>query len=247
MIDSHNSDIHNIGLIDIQEFLRASKYYCLIGAIFGLLFSVIYLERIEPIFESKIIIEIGADFDTPSIRFNMSPEEIKERLSLLRTREEILEKINSERTTKELDALKQSAYSVKLTSSGKFIEISSTSNSANRTEAMLSKIGDEILLKISHWNQHRLNYISNQQKNFLNITQTPNGLLIKLQNSDLRVESPLPIETIKPKIIDGPTKSIQINAKPYFQTLIQGLLFGLCLALFVAFLRIQWNKSQKLP
>ena len=245
MNNNHNPDELNISLIDIYDFLRASKKYLLVGAVLGLLFSAIYLASIEPMYQSKITIEAGPAANIPLTPVSITAEEIKERLLFSKTQDEILEKMDSKPSAQQLNALKQSIKSLKVTGGAKFIELTLVINSANSAELLLNDLGEKILSKITQWNEPRLRYLTKLiENNRLRIAQTKDAtVIISLENINFNIQMLLDSpDLLKPQMIDGPTKAVLINPQTYFITLMKGLLLGLSLALCAAFLRMQSSK-----
>jgi hypothetical protein len=246
MNSNHQPDEINISLIDILQFLKASKYYCLIGATLGLLASGVYLFSVQPLYQSKITIDVNYPLNIPSFPEAITPEEIRERFFFSKSKNQLLASMPTKVTDAEKKALMNSLDTIKLTSSKKYIEVSLTLDSSSRTEDLLNELGEQIVLKVLKWNEHRLRYLSNLQKrNQAIIAQTKdNALITNLQSINAQIELLLESEDlVKPQILDGPSKAIQINSQPIAITLIKGLILGLSLALILAFLRMQWQSK----
>ena len=243
---NHQPDEINISLIDILQFLKTSKYYCLIGAALGLFLSGVYLLSIKPLYQSKITIDVNYPINISPVPESITPEEIKERLLLSKFQDQLLESMPTKTTGDEKKAMIHTLDSIKLTSSKKYIEVFLTLDSSGRTKELLNELGEQIVLKVSKWNEHRLRYLSNlQKKNQAIISKTKDtAVIINLQSTDAQIDLFFESQDlIKPQIIDGPTKAIQINSQPMALTLIKGSMLGLSLALLLAFLRMQWQSK----
>jgi capsular polysaccharide biosynthesis protein len=243
---NNNSDELNISLIDIYKFLCASKKYCLIGALLGVLFSSIYIASIKPIYQSKITIKNVSPTITSANPISINSEEVKERLKFSKTHQAIFKTLQTKVNADEMAMVAHALNNAKLSSGGNFIEITIKSHSAQSAQSICEDVGQSLVTMITQWSEPNKRYLSKlieQNRKIIASTKDITAFA-SFQKSNLIMETFLESpDLLNPTIIDGPTTAEETAQPPIIKTLTKGFLAGLVLALIASYFRKLWIKD----
>lgn len=232
---------------DVITFITKAKWFAFAGIAIGAIAAVSYLAITPSIYESKIVIQIQPTSSNIAInQITISSDELLERLTFSQTADQIIGNMQPTPSDEAQSAIRDTLKLATTTKGGVFLNLIVKAHSSAIAQELAKQLGHGTTVFIINLNAPKIAYLEKLLNANKALLASGNNRIdvAGLQTSTLGLEALLSSpESLRPKIVDGPSQSNAPSSPKSKPILLLGSLLGLILGLLLFYLKTKTSKG----